>query len=102
MPKLTIHFKHGAEIEKAKNGVRKVIDDFQKKQGSLIKEIRWSSDGCNADALGTGFKGNFSINEEEIKIDLDLSFIAMPFKAKIISTMEAKLKREFPDGKMKI
>lgn len=43
-------------------------------------------------AKGKGFELNMSLMANEAKIDLDLGMLLKPFKSKILSTLETKLK----------
>ena len=79
-------------LEGAKPKIAAFIEKLQASYGSLLSDVKWNDDKTAADVSGKGFKGNFSITENALKIAVDLGLAASLFKGKIEGEIDEKLK----------
>jgi hypothetical protein len=95
MATIEIRYPHGTTPEDASKRARLLMQQFVKDRAELVKELRWP-EGASAGAMdGRGFDGKFSVTASEVRIDIDLSLLTRPFKAKVESRLLEKLAAEF-------
>ncbi len=95
MADISIKKEHGLSLEEAQGKIDKVVTDIKAEFSSLIKSIDWDKSKTNAKVKGKGFSGNFSVDETNIGIDVDLSFFAKPFKEKVETKIHERLTTYF-------
>jgi hypothetical protein len=95
MPKINVTKSHQVPLEDAKARTRSLLEQFQAKNASIIDDVSWSPDGCVGTAKGSMFKGTFKVTPSQIVCDIDLSFMAAPFKGKVEAGLQKKLDELF-------
>jgi len=95
MPKVNVTKNHAVPLDDAKVRTRGLVEKFQAKNPALIDEVTWSPDGCTGTAKGSMFKGTFKVTATQVVCDIDLSFMASPFKGKVEETLKKKLDELF-------
>jgi len=71
------------------------MDTFQAEKPHLVKTVTWSADGLQGEAKGKGFNGSFQVTATHIVVEINLSWIALPFKAKAESRLREQFVEEF-------
>ena len=92
MAKIEREIKHSLGLEGAKAAVQKIVEKLQQNYGSLLSDFKWNEDKTAADLAGKGFKGNFRVGEDNIKLHVELGMLASAFKGKIESQIDEELK----------
>ncbi len=95
MPKVNVTKSHSVPLDDAKARTHGLLEKFQAKNAGLIDEVTWSPDGCTGTAKGSMFKGTFKVTASQIVCDIDLSFMASPFKGKVEEGLKKKLDELF-------
>jgi hypothetical protein len=95
MPKINVTKSHQAPLDDAKARTRGLVEKFQAKNPALIDEVSWNADGTVGTAKGSMFKGTFKVTASQVVCDIDLSFMATPFKGKVEETLKKKLDELF-------
>ena len=95
MPKLDAKRSHSLPLDEAKSKVLDIVEDVKKQYGQLVGSVEWNDEKTAAKVVGKMFKGNFEVTANEVKIHLDLSFMAKPFMGKIESRINSKLDEHF-------
>lgn len=97
MPKLSISIPHALGREAAgqrlKGFMERLKEEHKDKVGNLQEE--WSENSLKYSFTTFGFKisGVGTVEESEVKMDIDLPFAAMMFKGKIESEIRETLAR---------
>ncbi len=91
-------YAHSVDIETAKKNAGELIDGFVQSNAKLIKSSNIAPDGLSGQFKGKGFEGKWSVDEQNVRINMSLSFMLKPLKGKILSELQSKLKRRFPEG----
>jgi len=86
---------HSLSLDEVKGVVAKLVTDVQAEYPSLISSIKWNDAKTVADLKGSGFKGKFQVDDKQLKIAIDLSLIARPFKGKVEKIVDEKIKHYF-------
>ena len=86
---------HGTTQGEAAARTRVLLDKFLSERPELVRRIDWHPSGTRANAKGRGFSGRFQITETEILIAIDLAFFARPLKARVETTLDDRINREF-------
>jgi putative polyhydroxyalkanoate system protein len=94
MGDITVRKKHGLEFDEAKSKVKDIVSDLQQ-DIEYIDKVNWNSDQTAADVKGKGFSGNFSVDQSDIIVDIDLKFFAKPFKGKIEEKISQRMDEYF-------
>jgi len=97
MPKINIVKNHSVSLDEATTRVKKLVEEFATDFSRIVSNVTWSSDGRSADAKGKGFKGRFAVDERQVRVDVDLSMFATPFKARVETGVSGKLDAAFPE-----
>ena len=95
MADISVRRNHGLSLEEAQSKIDQVVEDIQREFSSLVDSIDWNSDKTQAKVKGKGFKGDFSVSEEEVGIDIDLSMFARPLKGKVQQKIEERMEQYF-------
>jgi hypothetical protein len=95
MATIEIRFTHGTTLDDASKRARLLMQQFVQDRAELVKELRWPEGATTGSMDGRGFDGKFSVNAAEVRIDIDLSLLTRPFKAKVESRLLEKLAAEF-------
>jgi putative polyhydroxyalkanoate system protein len=91
MPKLQITQSHSVTADEAKKRIQTLATELSDKYG-LSSE--WKSD-TQAEVKRTGATGLISIEPNQVKVALDLSFVLSPMKDKIEGKIKEELQRLF-------
>ena len=97
VPKLKIVKAHSVSLEEAAKRIKVLVADVAGDYPKLINTVTWSDDGLAANAKGTGFHGEFQVDERQISVNINLSFIATPFKGRVETGVTKKLAAAFPE-----
>jgi len=94
MPDISLVRPFSLPIAVAKARVQKTADE-------LAQEYHLKSEwhGNTLRFHRTGLHGEMHVNESEIRLQVDLSFVLMPLKNKLVSRIEDKFERLFPEIK---
>ncbi|MBA2663012.1 MAG: polyhydroxyalkanoic acid system family protein [Bradymonadaceae bacterium] len=95
MSDISVRRSHGSTLEEAKSKIEKVVSDVEKEFPSLVNSIDWNGDKTNAKVKGKGFTGEFKVDAKDVAIDVDLSFFAKPFKAKVEEKIVSRMQEYF-------
>lgn len=77
--------------DEAKQRVIALLDDFRAKNGALVKDIRWNAAGDQAIADGSGFEGEFSLEDGRVVAGIKLGFALKLMKGKVESELKKRL-----------
>lgn len=80
--------EHKMELDAAKSAVLNIVEKLEANFGKLIKEIKWNEDKTAANVSGSGFKGNFNVDDKNVKIFIELGLLTSPFKGKVESEID--------------
>lgn len=92
MAKIEKVIKHSLGLEGAKSAVNSLLTKLQSNYGSLLGDIKWNDDKTAADISGKGFKGNFCVTEDCMKLNIELGLLASAFKGKIEQEIDEQTK----------
>ena len=95
MSNINREVNHSLGLDKAKETIAKIVADVQADYPSLVKTVKWNGDKTSADVKGTGFNGSFKTTESKTTISIKLGLIGRPFKGKIETQMDDKIKKYF-------
>lgn len=95
MPKVNVTKSHSVPLDDAKARTRSLLEQFQAKNAGIINEVSWNADGTVGTAKGPMFTGVFKVTASQVTCDIDLSFMASPFKGKVESGLKKKLDELF-------
>ena len=95
MADISVKKAHGMSLEEAQEKIDQVVTDIQSEFTSLVSSIDWNAEKTNAKLKGKGFSGDFSVDEEEVGIDIDLSLFAKPLKGKVQEKIEERMGKYF-------
>ena len=98
MPKLNFSKRHSVGLDEAKTRTRQMVETFTSKHAKIVDKVSWSGDGTTANAKGKGFKGSFRVEDGQVRVDVDLSFVALPFKGRVEEGIQRALDEAFPEG----
>ncbi|NUN16483.1 MAG: polyhydroxyalkanoic acid system family protein, partial [Myxococcales bacterium] len=77
--------------------IRSIVENVVSEYPKLGLKAAWSPDGAAATATGKGFTGQFRVDASTISVRAELSLIALPFRARVESTLTKKLDEAFPE-----
>lgn len=87
--------KHAFGQEAALSKLQSMMNDFQARKPDLVKTLDWS--GNTANASGKYFKGTFTVDENELAVELNLiGFAAKMAKRMVKDQIGKALDGEFP------
>ena len=95
MADISVRRAHGLSKEDAQAKVQQVVEDIQKEFSSLVSSVDWNDSKTAAKVGGKGFSGEFSVGEEEVGIDINLSMFAKPLKSKVQAKIEERVAQYF-------
>jgi len=88
MPKIKVSEPHNKTEQELKELINGLADSLLARYGL---KGSWK-DNRNFQVKGTGIKGNFTANDNDVVVTLDLSLMLSPIKGKIQSKLQEKLK----------
>ena len=88
---------HSLPIAKAKALVQKAVDELASEHG-LTRE--WH--GNTLHVHRSGVDGHMHVTDSEIRVDISLSFLMKPFKAKLVDHIERTFERLFAKPKPRV
>lgn len=94
MADISIQKEHGMEFADAKAKVFEVVSSLQEKM-DVISSVDWNGDKTAAKVKGTGFNGEFAVDEKAVSVDINLKLFVKPLKGKIAAKVERQLERHF-------
>lgn len=95
MADISVRRAHGMSKDEAKVKVESIVSEVKEEFSSLVNEIKWNGDKTEAKVKGKAFTGEFKVDESDVSIDIDLSFIARPFKGKVESRINSRMDEYF-------
>ncbi len=95
MADISVKKEHGLSLSEAQGKIDQVVSDIKSEFSSLIKSIDWNDEKTHAKVKGKGFSGDFTVDEANVGIDIDLSFFAKPFKEKVETKINERLAAYF-------
>ena len=95
MATIDIRQVHGTTTEEASQKTKALLARFAETRSEIVERIDWAADGMSARVTGRGFKGGCRINDRDIVIEIDLKFIARPFKGRIEDGLRRRLAQTF-------
>lgn len=88
MAKIEKTIKHHMSLDSAKSKAEGLVAMLEEKYPSILSDVEWNEDKTSANVKGKMFSGNFSVNETDLAINIELGFLASPFKGKIESELD--------------
>lgn len=95
MADISVRREHGLSLEDAQEKIDQVVEDIQKEFSSLVSSIDWNDEKTKAKVAGKGFSGDFSVDENDVGIDINLSMFAKPLKSKVQQKIEERIEQYF-------
>lgn len=95
MADISVRRTHGLSLEEAQSRIDQVVTDIQSEFSSLVSSIDWNDSKTEAKVSGKGFSGDFTVNEEEVGIDVKLSLFAKPLKSTVQKKIEERMEQYF-------
>ena len=86
---------HGLTLEEAKAKTEQIVADVKSEFPALVDAIEWNADKTRAKVKGKAFEGDFSVDQSAVSIDINLKFLAKPFKGKVEEKIDSRLTRYF-------
>lgn len=82
MSNISLTIEHALGSAEALKRIRAAADAQQARAAGFVKSVTWTEGGARVE--GTGFSGEISVGEREVRVDAELGFPAslMPMKAK--------------------
>ena len=80
---------HGLTLEEAKAKTEQIVADVKSEFPSLVDAIEWNADKTRAKVKGKAF------DQSAVSIDINLKFLAKPFKGKVEEKIDSRLTRYF-------
>ncbi len=95
MADIDLRQAHHTDLEKAKSVIEKIVTKVGEDYPSLVSSIDWNNDKTQAKVKGKGFSGQFSVDDTEVAIAIDLNMLTRPFKGKVQDKILDHLKTNF-------
>lgn len=95
MADISVSHQHGLSLDEAKEKTEQIVTDVKSEFPSLVDQINWNSDKTSAEVKGKAFSGQFAVNDSHMSIDINLKFLAKPFKSKIEEKINERIGRYF-------
>ena len=92
MASIKREIKHTLGLEGGKKAVDGLLDKLKAEYGSIFSDIKWNADHTAADISGKGFKGNFCVTEDCMKLNIELGLLVSAFKGKIEQEIDNQIK----------
>ena len=95
MADISIRRNHSFNHEEALEKLKSMMNEFQSKKPDLVKSLDWN--GNTATAAGKYFKGTFTVDPNEVAVELSLiGFAAKMAKGMVKDQIAKALDKEFP------
>lgn len=94
MADITVRKSHGMDYDEAKDKVHQIVTDLHN-DTDYVDKVNWNADGSSADVKGKGFKGSFSVDSNDVVVEISLKLFAKPFKSKIADQVESRMSKYF-------
>lgn len=95
MADISVKHHHGLGLDEAKTKTQQIVTDVQNEFSGIIDKIDWNADNTRANLKGKGFKGVFEVDDKDMSIDIDLSFLTKPFKGKVEEKIKDRIGKYF-------
>ncbi len=93
MKDIEIEYKKSESKKDAYKRVKKKITAEMLAKYKIETELIYDDENCSIRGKGNGFDFNLDFYDNEVCGDLNLSFLFKPFKAKVIESLEKKIKK---------
>ncbi len=93
MATIEIRKAHHTTRDDAQGRVVKMVEALRAERPSLVDSVSPTADG--ATASGRGWKGAFHVDDAQIRVSVDLSFLARMLKGRVEHELHTRLGREF-------
>ena len=90
------------ESDVAKEKLIALVETLKAKYSSFLTDIKWNDEKTAADVTGKGFKGNFALNDNKLKIVADLGLALGMFKGKVETELDNKIEEFKKEGSVKV
>lgn len=94
MATIDIRHPHKTTLDDARVRTRRLLEAFAEEKKEFIKSLEWLDD-TSAVAHGRGFEGRFKLNERDLLVEIDLTFLMRPFKSKVETRLIQRIVAEF-------
>lgn len=95
MPDIRLRRRHGLGLADARRRVEDVARELAEEHPHLVEKVAWNDDRTAADVNGRGFRGRFALSEDEVAVDVDLGFLARPFRSRVETALSTRLEKHF-------
>jgi putative polyhydroxyalkanoate system protein len=89
MPRIKYQCRYEIDGDEARRRLQQLMDEFGRKYGF---KTSWVGNGT-VDVKGRGVRGSMEVRDGQVSLDLDLSFLLSPFKAKIEDGIVRKIEQ---------
>ena len=89
----SVKYSKSANADEAFDAAKEQITPEYLQKWNVNADISYNKPGKKISAKGKGFELSLNFQETETVLDVSLSLMLKPFKNKIVSTIEEKLKR---------
>lgn len=96
MADISIRHTHGLKLDEVQTKTERLIGDVKAEFPSLVNDISWNATRTCADVKGKAFSGKFAVDGQTLRIDIDLAFLARPFKGRVEKKIQDRLREHFP------
>ena len=96
MADISIRHTHGLSLDDVRTKTERLVGDVKAEFPSLVSDISWNADRTVASVKGKAFTGKFAVTGQTLSIDIDLAFLARPFKGKVEQKIHDRLREHFP------
>ena len=94
MPKMTVKVPHQIGQEEARTRIQRLLADVKDRYAGQISDVeeRWSDNRgeFSLRAMGFNVSGTLEVRPDEVELNGDLPFAAMPFKGRIETTIRER------------
>lgn len=84
--------KHSLGLDGGKKAVDDLLVKLKAEYGSVLNDVKWNADHTVADLSGKGFKGNFLVTDDTMKLNIELGLLVSAFKGKIEQEIDNQIK----------
>lgn len=95
MPDIRLRRRHGLGLAAARRRAEAVAEELERDHAHLVQSVDWNDEGTRAEVRGRGFRGRFTLSEEEVGIDVELGLLARAFRGRVEQTLAAQLDEHF-------
>jgi len=95
MANIRMRRRHELGLDTARQRADAVAQELEAEHPNLVQTIDWNADHTEAEVRGRGFKGQLSLSESDVSVEVELGFLARPFRSRVQATLEDRLSEHF-------